>query len=144
SNIYVAGNNPSDPLSQVSITGATVSGNGRLGVLVNDVAPVLLSTMKIINNGTAMPGGIGLGGGIDVQKSQVAGMGGYLFTLTTSQVTANKGCGVSVTGGFSSIGGGTGAQICGVAAAGTGGPTAANLTSNTISGNSGVGVYITE
>jgi hypothetical protein len=124
----------------VSVTGATISNNGRLGVLIDDVAPVALTTVAVTGNGTVGS----LGGGIDVQQSSATTVAGTKFQLSGSTISNNKGCGVALTGGFSSVGGGVANQICGVATPGQGGATSGNLTANTISGNTSVGLYITE
>jgi hypothetical protein len=139
--------NLADPLGQGTITGATVSANRRLGILVNDTVPAALANVTVTGNGTPTAGtalGTGaVGGGIDVVQSQASNQAGYLFKLTGSKVTNNKGCGLSLTGGFAGINGST-TRVCGVAATGTGGKVTGDIENNTISGNLYVGVYITE
>ncbi len=140
--------NVADPLGQGTITGATVSANRRLGVLVDDTVPAALSNVTVTGNGTPTAGtaltAAAVGGGIDVVQSQASAQAGYLFKLTGSKVTNNKGCGLSLTGGFSGIGGNAAKRVCGVAAAGTGGKVSGDIENNTISGNLYVGLYITE
>jgi hypothetical protein len=129
SDLNIAGTNPMDPLSRVSITGASITGNGRGGVLVRDVAPVLLDGLKITMNGTALTGGIGpfattgnvAFGGIDVQRSQVLSQTAFLFTLQNSTVSQNAGCGITLSGGGDDLvnRASTAVRICGFGGTGT-------------------------
>jgi hypothetical protein len=139
--------NISDSRGQGTITGATISANRRLGVLVNDEVPATLTTVTVTGNGTALPAGpltgSPVGGGIDVIKSQSSSESAYFFRLTTSKVTNNKGCGLALTGGQSLIAGIAGKRVCGVST-GDAGKVSADIEGNTISGNLYVGLYVTE
>lgn len=144
STLNLAGTNPMDPLSRVSVSGATISNNGRLGVLIRDVAPVALTGVKVNGNGTPLPGGpfAQAGGfpegtgGIDVQRSQLNGNTAFLFSITgNSQVSGNTGCGLTISGGASdlvnrpSVSSDVGAtRICGVGIAGVTGPIVGTFT----------------
>ncbi|MES1158013.1 MAG: right-handed parallel beta-helix repeat-containing protein [Haliangium ochraceum] len=152
SNVNIAGTMPMDPLSQVNINGGadlaakgvTISTNGRLGLLVRDVAPFTINNATISGNGPATGT---VGGGVDIQRSQATSQTGYLAKLTNNAITANKGCGLALTGGDSHIGGVAGPVVCGVgvaAPAGLGGKVSADIENNTISGSVGVGLYISE
>lgn len=126
SDLNIPGTNPMDPLSRVTITGASITGNGRGGVLVREVAPVTLDAVKVTGNGTALTGsgpfavtGNVAFGGIDVQRSAVLSPTTYLFTLQNSTVSQNAGCGVTLSGGGddlvarSSAAAYNGARVCG-------------------------------
>ena len=104
--LNIPGTNPMDPLSRVTITGASITGNGRGGVLVRDVAPVTLDGVKVTMNGTTLTGngpfaaaGNVVFGGIDVQRSAVLGTTTFTFTLQNSTVSQNAGCGITLSGG---------------------------------------------
>ena len=107
SDLNIAGTNPMDPLSRVSITGASITGNGRGGVLVRDVAPVTLDGVKVTMNGTTLTGngpfataGNVAFGGIDVQRSADAGSQRRSSSrCRTATVSQNAGCGITVSGG---------------------------------------------
>ena len=126
----------------MAITGASFSANGRLGVLVRDVAPVALDTVKIVGNGVGAIAGNGFKfpngtGGLDVQRSQPRGASGFLFNLLNSAVSGNVGCGVTLSGGDdtgvnrASVGD-PGVRICGVGVSATNvpGPVVASVSSN--------------
>src|SRR5207253_3070981 len=109
--------NLADPLGQVSIAGATISRNARLGLWVNTRVPVMLDQVRLTGNGVAPPSTTALtdapvGGGIEVQQTQSADEDGCLFRLHNSRIDKNNGCGVAVTGGSSLIGGGA-KRVCG-------------------------------
>lgn len=144
--------NLAEPVGRVSLTGGTISNNRRLGIWVADQVPVALNDVTVTGNGTTPAanntlGSARVGGGIDVIQSQSPAEDAYLFKMIGSRILKNKGCGVSLTGGDSFIGGG-GKRVCGVgprpATPNRGGKVAADLELNTISGNLGVGLYISE
>lgn len=142
STLNVTGTEPSDPTSRVAVTGAALSANGRLGVLVRDVAPVALDGVKVVGNGAGAIGGNGLRfpngtGGIDVQRSQITGGTAFLFNLLNSTVSGNTGCGVTLSGGDDTgvnraSAGDPGLRICGVGVSATNvpGPAVASVSSN--------------
>jgi len=142
STLNIMGAEPSDPTSRVAITGASISTNGRLGVLVRDIAPVALDSVKVVGNGAAAAGGNGLKfpngtGGIDVQRSQITGGTSFLFNLLDSTVSGNTGCGVTLSGGDDTgvnraRAGDPGLRICGVGVSSTNvpGPVVASVSSN--------------
>ena len=136
SDLNIPGTNPMDPLSRVSITGASITGNGRGGVLARGIAPVVLDTVKITGNGTPLPAaattpnaafaaaGNVASGGVDVQRSQMTSGTAFLFTLKNSVVSANAGCGVTLSGGSDNLVNrtsamGTGIRVCGFGGTGT-------------------------
>lgn len=143
STLNLVGTDPSDPPSRVSITGASVMANGRLGVLVRDIAPVALDGVKIVGNGVGAIAGNGLKfpngtGGVDVQRSQPhGGASGFLFNLLNSTISGNAGCGVTLSGGDDTgvnrtSSGDPGVRICGVGVSSTNvpGPVVASVSSN--------------
>jgi len=165
SSLALAGTDPNDPLARVIINGASFTNNGRSGVLIRDVVPVALDTVKITGNGTpiagsaltAFPTGTG---GLDVQRSQINGNTGFLLTLQNSSISGNTGCGVTLSGGDGDdiagvrycgvgtslvTGGATGAPsgVFGGSSA-VGGKVSAVLKNNHVQNNTGVGVYVTE
>lgn len=181
STLNLLGSDPPDPPSRVAITGASFTANGRLGVLVRDIAPVALDGVQVIGNGVGAIAGNGLTfpngtGGVDVQRSEAGGASAFLFNLLNSTVSNNVGCGVTLSGGDDTGVNRTsssdpGVRICGVGVSTTnvpgpvvasvsanppmvtkpgaiatniGGKVSAVLRGNTIQGNSGVGLYITE
>jgi len=110
----------------VVIDGASITNNGRLGVLVRDIAPVTINDARITGNGTPIipvmggaltfPDGTG---GVDVQRSQISGSTAFLFTLSNSRISNNKGCGVTLSGGDDDLvnrtsASGDGIRLCGV------------------------------
>ena len=120
----VAGTNPNDPLSRVVMTGASMTANGRLGVLVRDVAPVSLDDVKVTGNGRPIAGS-GLTfpdgtGGLDVQRSQITGNTAFLFTLSSSRVSDNFGCGITLSGGDDDLVNRTGRAVGGTRLCGVG------------------------
>ena len=142
STLNVLGSDPSDPPSRVSITGASFTANGRLGVLVRDVAPVALDGVRIVGNGVGAIAGNGLKfpngtGGIDVQRSQSGGASAFLFNLLNSTVSGNVGCGVTLSGGDDTgvsraSAADPGVRICGVGVSSSNvpGPVVASVSSN--------------
>jgi len=142
STLNIVGTEPSDPTSRVAVTGASISTNGRLGVLVRDVAPVALDGVKVVGNGVGAMGGNGLTfpngtGGIDVQRSQITGGTAFLFNLLDSTVSGNTGCGVTLSGGDDTgvnraRANDPGLRICGVGVSSTNvpGPVVASVSSN--------------
>ena len=165
SSLALTGTDPNDPLARVLITGASFTNNGRAGVLIRDVVPVALDTVKITGNGTNQTTYANKSGGIDVQRSQISGNTGFLFSLSNSTVSGNTGCGITLSGGEGDfINGVTGTRLCGVgvtdalgpivaptAASGifggstsTGGKLSAVLKNDHVQNNTGVGIYVTE
>jgi hypothetical protein len=142
--------NLASPLGQGTITGASITANRRLGILVNDTVPATLTNVTVSGNGTPTAGTVltaaAVGGGIDVIRSQSSSEAGYFFKLAGSKVTNNKGCGLALTGGMSLVNGVAGKRLCGVStgAAGQFGKVSADIGGNTISGNLYVGLYVTE
>ena len=134
SSINVPGTDPTDPLSRVLIDGASITRNGRLGVLVRDVVPVTINNAKITGNGNPVGPGMGSGltfpdgtGGVDVQRSQITGSTAFLFTLSNSRISNNNGCGVTLSGGDDDLVNRIGAEdggerLCGVGIFGRQGP----------------------
>jgi hypothetical protein len=146
--------NLAEPLGQVTITGATITRNARLGVWVNNRVPVVLDQLHVTQNGVAPASTTALtdapvGGGIEVQQTQSADEDGCLFRLRNSRIAKNDGCGVAVTGG-SSLLGGAGKRVCGtgrVAGPGftnSGGKVSVALENNDVTANLGVGIYVSE
>jgi hypothetical protein len=108
-----------------TLTGVAVRDNGGKGVIVRSTVPVSMTSVTVSGNA---------GDGIDLQRTQAATrLNMSQFTLSGSTITANGGRGVALSG-----------QGVGAAAAALGGKVAAALNGNTISTNSGVGVYVTE
>jgi len=142
STLNIVGVEPSDPTSRVAVTGASVSANGRLGVLVRDVAPVALDGVNVVGNGVGAMAGNGLKfpngtGGIDVQRSQITGGTAFLFNLLDSTVSGNTGCGITLSGGDDTgvnraRANDPGVRICGVGVSSTNvpGPVVASVSSN--------------
>jgi len=137
SSVNVPGTDPTDPLSRVLIDGASITNNGRLGVLVRDVVPVTINNAKITGNGTPIvPAAAMMGsgptfpdgtGGVDVQRSQITGSTAFLFTLSNSRISKNNGCGVTLSGGDDDLvnrtsAEGDGQRLCGVGIFGHQGP----------------------
>jgi len=130
SSVNVPGTDPTDPLSRVLIDGASITNNGRLGVLVRDVVPVTINNARITGNGTpiipVMGSGLGFPdgtGGVDVQRSQITGSTAFLFTLSNSRISNNSGCGVTLSGGDDDLvnrtsADGGGVRLCGVGISG--------------------------
>lgn len=140
--------NIADPLGQGTITGASITANRRLGILVSDTVPVTLTNVTVTGNGTATAGTVltaaAVGGGIDVVQSQASATGAYLFKLLGSKVNNNNGCGVSLTGGNATVGGAGEQRVCGVETGTGGGKVSGDIEDTTISGNLYVGLFITE
>jgi hypothetical protein len=142
STLNLLGSDPPDPPSRVAITGASFTANGRLGVLVRDIAPVALDGVEIVGNGGGAIAGNGLTfpngtGGIDLQRSQTSGASGFLFNLLNSTVSGNVGCGVTLSGGDDTgvnrvSPADPGVRICGVGVSTTNvpGPVVAAVSSN--------------
>jgi len=143
--------NQADAMGQGTFTGTTISNNKRLGVLVKDQVAATFNNVTVTGNGTSLPATTTtlvatsvMGGGIEVEQSQnVADTLRFLFTLAGSNVNANHGCGVAITGGMSLVGGLK--RVCGVELTPLqGGKVAADIHGTTISGNLGVGLYVSE
>jgi hypothetical protein len=132
---------------QVTIAaGTTINNNGRLGVLVRTTKPASITGATISNNG--MTPGTGLvGGGVEVLSSQVTSVSTLQLAIAGSMIMTNTGCGIALTGGEVLVGPGS-VRACGVAGAGgepdAGGQIGAQITGNTISGNTGVGLFVSE
>jgi hypothetical protein len=96
-------------------------------VLARDVVPVSLDGVKITGNGWPLAGS-GLSfpdgtGGIDVQRSQITGSTAFLFTVSNSRVSNNRGCGITLSGGDDDLVNRTsattgGVRLCGVGISG--------------------------
>ncbi|HEY4187397.1 MAG TPA: right-handed parallel beta-helix repeat-containing protein [Polyangia bacterium] len=104
SSLALAGTDPTDSLARVTFRGTSFTGNGRAGVLLRDVVPVLLDGITVTGNGTplassalpAFPDGTG---GIDLQRTQSATNSGFLAYIINSTVSGNVGCGITLSGG---------------------------------------------
>jgi len=146
--------NLADPLGRVRLVGTTLKRNGRLGLWVNNRVPVVLDQLRVLENGTAQQPTTTLtdapvGGGIEVQQTQGSTEDSTLFRLLNSRIANNHGCGVAVTGGDSLVAGGS-KRVCGVGPmtgpgfATSGGKVSVALEDNDVSGNLGVGIYVSE
>jgi len=124
SSLALAGTDPNDPAARATFVGTSFSGNGRAGVLLRAVVPVLLDQVTVSGNGTplagsalpAFPDGTG---GIDVQRSQLGASGGAFPTvIVNSSVSDNVGCGLTLSGGGDDLLNrtaiGDGARVCGL------------------------------
>ena len=142
SSLALAGTDPNDPLARISINGASFTNNGRLGILIRDVAPVALDTIAVTGNGTPIAGSAFTSfpdgtGGIDIQRSQISGNNtGFLVNLANSKVSGNTGCGITLSGGDDDLVGrtaatGDGVRTCGV---GTGYDIVGNARAGAVGG----------
>ncbi|HEY4186920.1 MAG TPA: hypothetical protein VGP07_17725 [Polyangia bacterium] len=172
SSLALAGTDPNNPIGRVAVTGASITGNGRSGILIRTVVPVSLDTVKVNANGTpiaasaltSFPNGTG---GIDIQRSPILNTSGsgFLVNLQNSSVSGNTNCGITLSGGeLDFVDGITSVpRTCGVgvndtpgpvttgAAAGifggvtnSGGKVSAFIKNTHVQGNTGVGIYVTE
>lgn len=124
SSLALAGTDPNDPAARATFVGTSITGNGRAGVLLRDVVPVLLDRVTVSGNGTplagsalpAFPDGTG---GIDIQRSQLGASGGaFPAVVVNSAVSDNIGCGITLSGGGDDLVNHTtatdGVRVCGL------------------------------
>lgn len=124
SSLALAGTDPNDPAARATFEGTSFTGNGRAGVLLRDVVPVLLDGVTISGNGTpfagsalpAFPEGTG---GIDIQRSQLGASGGaFPAVIVNSSINSNVGCGITLSGGGDDLVNRTstadGVRVCGL------------------------------
>lgn len=124
SSLALSGTDPNDAAARVSITGASFAGNGRSGVLIRDVVPVVLERVQVIGNGTplagsALPSFPDGTGGIDIQRSALGARGaGFPVDIIGSAVSGNTGCGITLSGGddtlVNRINASGGVRVCGL------------------------------
>jgi|GEM_PF-1930624 len=124
SSLALAGTDPNDPAARVTFVGTAITGNGRAGVLLRDVVPVLLDRVTVSGNGhplagSALPAFPDGSGGIDVQRSQLGASGGaFPAVIVNSLVAGNVGCGITLSGGGDDLVNRTtsadGVRVCGL------------------------------
>ena len=124
SSLALAGTDPNDPAARASFVGTSFTGNGRAGIVLRDVVPVLLDRITVGGNGHALAGSALAAfpdgtGGIDIQRSQLGASGGaFPAVIINSTVTSNAGCGITLSGGGDDLldrtTTGDGVRICGV------------------------------
>lgn len=124
SSLALTGTDPNDPAARATFVGTSFSGNGRAGILLRDVVPVLLDGVTVSGNGqpfagSALPAFPDGTGGIDVQRSQLAASGGaFPAVIVNSTVAGNVGCGITLSGGGDDLVNRTtpddGVRVCGL------------------------------
>jgi hypothetical protein len=108
----------------VSLTGVAVRTNAGTGVVVRSIVPGTFQNGILSQNA---------GDGVDFQRTQANAQTGYRFVFAGNEVSANGGRGIALTG-----------KGTGTAATLLGGKVGVRLERNNVTGNAGVGVYLTE
>jgi hypothetical protein len=107
----------------VALSAGSVAENSGTGVVVRTTVPTTIRNLEITANG---------GDGVDLQRTQTAAQSGYRLVFASNTVSGNSGRGIAVTG----KGAGPGELL--------GGKVGVRLERNAVTGNAGVGVYVTE
>jgi len=124
SSLALAGIDPNDLTARAAFEGTSFSGNGRAGILLRDVVPVLLYGVNVNGNGfplagSALPAFPDGTGGIDIQRSELGTSGGaFPAVIVNSSVSGNVGCGITLSGGGDDLldrtNAGDGVRVCGL------------------------------
>jgi len=124
SSLALTGTDPNDPAARATFVGTSFTGNGRAGIILRDVVPVLLDRINVSGNGypmagSALPAFPDGTGGIDIQRSQLGASGGaFPAVIVNSTVASNAGCGITLSGGGDDLINRTtasdGVRLCGV------------------------------